>query len=123
MVTYTFYGRTFGGSSILQQDWVYYEGRAESKLKQYERDYTVTVPEGEDPVEARARAICALADVMASFDAIGSGAAGPVASIKTGEVSVSYALGSGAIDLSEKGQARALYEAARQYLDIYRGVR
>lgn len=120
MVNFQFYRGTYGGSSISQESWTYYAQKALTKLKQYTRDYVVTVPE--DSPDADKMAVCAMADIYATYDAIGSGSAGPVSSLKTGEISVSYAVNVSAIDLSEKGQARALYEAARQYLDIYRGV-
>ena len=61
-----------------------------------------------------------MADVFARFDAARQG--GPVAAASIGSVSVSYAAGAGE-DLSPAGQSRALYRAAAQYLDIYRGVR
>lgn len=120
MVNFSFYRGTYGGSSISQESWTYYEGKACDKLRQYVRDYTVKIPAGSE--DAEEKAICAMADVYATYDAIGSGSAGPVSSLKTGEISVSYAVNASAVDLSERGQARALYEAARQYLDIYRGV-
>ena len=120
MVNFQFYRGTYGGSSISQESWTYYEQKALTKLKQYTRDYVVTVPE--DSPDADKMAICAMADIFATYNAIGSGSAGPVSSLKTGEISVSYAVNAGNVDLSEKGQAKALYNAAREYLEIYRGV-
>ena len=43
-----------------------------------------------------------------------------VTSASIGSVSVSYG-NIASIDLSRSGQARELYDAARRYLDIYRG--
>ena len=45
MVNFSFYRGTYGGSSISQESWTYYEQKALTKLKQYTRDYVVTVPE------------------------------------------------------------------------------
>ena len=58
-------------------------------------------------------------EVIASISAAQSGA-GAVTSASVGSVSVSYG-GVSTLDLSPKGQARELYDAARRYLDIYRG--
>lgn len=115
MVDYDFYVNTYRGCSISEADWSVFEARAANQLAQYKRAYTVTAPE----VDSEAMAVCAMADVVAVIAAAQEGT-GAVTSASIGSVSVSYG-NSGAIDLSRKGQARELYDAARKHLDIYRG--
>lgn len=115
MVTYDFYRGTYLGSSITEQEWPALSARAQEQLNRYKRIYTVIAPEE----NAEAMAVCAMAEVIASISAAQSGA-GAVTSASIGSVSVSYGSVS-SLDLSPKGQARELYDAARRYLDIYRG--
>lgn len=115
MISYLFYTDTYRGCSISKEEWPVFEARAANQLAQYKRTYTVTAP-GED---SEALAVCAMADVVAAIAAAQSGA-GAVTSASIGSVSVSYG-NAAAVDLSQKGQSRELYAAARQYLDIYRG--
>lgn len=115
MVTYDFYKNTYLGSSITEQEWPAFAARAQDQLDRYKRIYTVVSP-GES---SEAMAVCAMAEAIASIAAAQSGA-GAVTSASIGSVSVSYG-GTSSLDLSRKGQAKELYDAARIYLDIYRG--
>ena len=115
MVTYDFYRDTYLGSSITEQEWPAFAARAQDQLNRYKRIYTVVAP-GES---SEAMAVCAIAEVIASISTAQSGA-GAVTSASIGSVSVSYG-GVSTLDLSPKGQAREMYDAARRYLDIYRG--
>lgn len=118
-VEYEFYTDTYKGSSIAETDWSDYCARAAAQLERYKRIYTVTEPEA----NAEAKAICAMADAMYSFDLAANGDGGPLASASIGSVSVSYGGFAGtAIDISAKGQAKELLRCARLYLDIYRGI-
>jgi len=69
-------------------------------------------------------AICAMADAMYGIVLAQTGMLA-VSSASIGSVSVSYGSAragtSQGVDLSEKGQAREIYNAACVYLDIYRG--
>ena len=68
-------------------------------------------------------AVCAMAEALHNVDLIVSGDAGAVQSASIGSVSTSYGSAAAtAVDVSEKGQAKALYKAACLYLDICRGV-
>lgn len=115
MIDFDFYINKYQGCSISGEDWPMFEARAAAQLAQYKRIYTVTAPEE----TSEAMAVCAMADVMAAIAAAQAGTAA-VTSASIGSVSVSYG-NAASIDLSPKGQARELYNAARQYLDIYRG--
>lgn len=115
MIDYHFYADTYRGCSISEAEWPMFEARAATQLAQYKRTYTVTAPEE----TSEAMAVCAMADVVAAIAAAQSGT-GAVTSASIGSVSVSYG-NVASLDLSRKGQARELYDAARQYLDIYRG--
>ena len=115
MIEYSFYTETYKGCSISGDDWPVFEARATDLLCQYKRRYTVIAPE----TASEAMAVCAMADVLAFIAAVQNGT-GAVQSATIGSVSVSYASSTG-VDLSRKGQARELYDAACRYLDIYRG--
>ena len=115
MVNYYFYEQTYHGCSVSQADWPAFCARAQDELNRYKRIYTVTAPEE----TSEAMAVCAMAEVVASIAAAQSGT-GAVASASMGSVSVSYG-DAAKLDLSPKGQARELYDAARRHLDIYRG--
>ena len=115
MVGYDFYINDYDGCSIPVLEFSFYAARAADQLDYYKRIYTVEVSDS----KAEKLAMCAMADVIYSIAAAQNGA-GAVSSATIGSVSVSY--GSAAsVDLSRKGQARELYEAACRYLDIYRG--
>lgn len=115
MVTHDFYKTAYLGSSITEQEWPAFAARAQDQLNRYKRIYTVVAPED----NSEAMAVCAIAEVIAAIAAAQNGA-GAVTSASIGSVSVSYG-GVSSLDLSPKGQARELYDAARRYLDIYRG--
>ena len=115
MVNYDFDVNAYRGSSITNQEWPAMSARAQDQLNHYKRIYTVVAPEE----NSEAMAVCAIAEVITSSAAAQSGA-GAVTSASIGSVSVSYG-GVSTLDLSPKGQARELYNAARRYLDIYRG--
>ena len=123
-VTFFYYSTTFRGTSFDMDEQALFESmaqRAEDQLKRYERIYTVTEPEA----NARNNAICAMAEVIHSIDLILSGEGGNISSARIGSVSVSRGniIGSqGGVDISEKGQNKALYNAACRHLNIYRGV-
>lgn len=115
MVDFDFYKQTYHGCSISEAEWPVFSARAQDELNRYKRIYTVTAPEE----TSEALAVCAMAEVVAAIAAAQSGT-GAVASASIGSVSVSYG-DAVKLDLSPKGQARELYDAARRYLDIYRG--
>ena len=115
MVDYEFYVNTYLGCSIPESEFRFYATRAKDQLDCYKRIYTVEAPSE----NAESLAVCAMADVLYAISAAQSGA-GPVSSASIGSVSVSYG-GTASLDLSRKGQARELYDAACRYLDIYRG--
>lgn len=119
MVDYEFYSSVYHGGAIPDDDWAELEARAADQLRRYKRIYTVTAPDE----QAEGMAVCAMAEALHNVDLIVSGDAGAVQSASIGSVSTSY--GSAAattVDVSEKGQAKALYRAACLYLDICRGV-
>lgn len=119
MVDYEFYSSVYHGGAIPADDWAELEARAEDQLRRYKRVYTVTAPDD----SAERMAICAMAEALHNVDMIVSGAAGAVQSASIGSVSTTYgSAASAAVDVSEKGQAKALYRAACLYLDICRGV-
>lgn len=119
MVEYTFYSVTYLGSAISVEEWGELEARAADQLRRYKRIYTVTAPDE----NAESMAICAMAEALHNVDMVVNGAAGAVQSASIGSVSTTYgSAAASAVDVSEKGQAKALYKAACLYLDIYRGV-
>ena len=117
MVTYDFYKNTYLGSSITEQEWPMLAARAQDKLSQYKRIYTVTPP-GET---SEAMAVCAMAEALAYFVAAQNGT-GAATSASIGSVSVSYGNAGNSVDVSPKAQERELYRCACQYLEINRGV-
>lgn len=117
MVTYDFYMNTYLGSSASESDWPVLAARAQDKLNQYKRNYTVTPPEE----TSEAMAVCAMVDALAYFVAAQNGTGAPV-SASIGSVSVSYGNAGNAVDVSPKAQERELYRCACQYLQINRGV-
>ncbi len=118
MVDYSFYLNEYHGHAVPAEEWDGYAARAADQLVRYKRIYTVAAPEEND----ESMAICAMAEAMHGFDLIANGEGGSVQSASIGSVSVSYgAGGSGAVDVTPKGQAKELYRCACLYLDIYRG--
>lgn len=121
MVVYKYYKSTFGGCMIPEQEWTYYEHEAQQQLKYYRRIYIVSVPEGDDADETEQSCICALAELLKVHDILLNGDSGLISNAKIGSVSISYD-NSSAIDVTEKGRKKALYETAKKYFDIYRGA-
>ena len=118
MVDYEFYSSVYHGGAIPADDWAELEARAVDQLRRYKRIYTVTAPDK----QAEGMAVCAMAEALHNVDLIVSGDAGAVQSASIGSVSTSYGSAAAtAVDVSEKGQAKALYRAACLYLDICRG--
>ena len=115
MVGYEVYVNDYLGGSIPEKEYGFFERRAQEQLELYKRIYAVEAPSA----KAEELAVCAMADVIYSIAGAQNGA-GAVSSATIGSVSVSYG-GAASVDLSRKGQARELYDAACRYLDIYRG--
>lgn len=117
MVTadFGFYADVYLGTSIPSKEFSYFARRSAEQLEKYKRVYKVTAS-GEDSEKL---AICAMADVMYTIALAQSGTLS-VSSASIGSVSVSYGSAQG-LDLSAKGQAREIYNAACVFLDIYRG--
>lgn len=107
MVDYDFYVNTYLGNAIPEQAFPAAAARAAAVLEGYGRRYRVEAP-GPDSL---AFATCAMAEVIHSY-----GNSRFVESASVGSVSVRYGnTGTGALD-------RELYNKARIYLDITRGV-
>lgn len=115
MVEYSFYLIEYMGDSIPESDFPRLARRAEEKLSQYKRVYTITAPEE----ISEAMAVCAMADALYFFETAQNGG-GAVSSASIGSVSVSYA-GGASVDMSQKAQEAELLRCAKLYLDIYRG--
>ena len=112
-VTYQFYVDTYHGGAISQEEWPAAEREARATIERYQRIYTVTEP-GES---ASQMAVCAVADALYAY---ATESANPVSSASIGSVSVSYASESKSEEA--KNRNRDCFDAASQYLDIYRGV-
>ena len=97
-----FYVNQYGGSTLSGEELPELVRRAEDRLRRYERDFRVSGDE-----RARKMALCAMAEALHKC----AGRNG-VAAATVGGVSVRY----------EKQPQKLLLDAARIYLDIYRGV-
>lgn len=115
MVDYEFYIGAYHGGSISREEWPAAEREASATLAKYKRQYSVTIP-SETP-DAESMAVCAMAEVI--YDRAAKLAAG-ISSATIGSVSTSYSAPAG-VNYSEKQHTRNVYNAARLYLDIYRG--
>ena len=116
MVSYEEYITAYHGGAISADEWAGLEARAADQLRLYQRRYTVTAPDS----TAAIMAVCAMAEALHNIDVVANGDA--VQSVAVGSVSVGYGSAvASAVDVSERGQAKALYRAASLYLDIYRG--
>ena len=104
MVDFGFYTGTYLGSKIPEKQFSSCMARAGEALAALKRRYTVTGGE-----EAQKLALCAMAEAV--YDSFRRGGA---VSASVGSVSVRYD--------GEKRLWRELYEKARIYLDICRGV-
>ena len=104
MVDHSFYTESYLGEKIPEKHFPNCMARAQEALACFDRRYTVSGTE-----EERKLALCAMAEAVWENDRRGN-----VVSATTGSVSVRY------------GEAdrrwRALYEKARIYLQICRGV-
>ncbi len=100
---YVFYKDVFLGAEILEEDWDRLAARADERLAQLERAYTVTDPTG----CGREKTVCAIAEK------IGDAENGDV-NVSIGSVSTSRK----AAELTDTGVARI----AQTYLGVYRGV-
>lgn len=113
---YDFYQNTYRGSSLTPEEFPELLARAEDKLRGYEAHYQVT-----GDTAMRAMALCAMAEVLAYYDAARNGQGG-LRYASVGTVSVS---GKGIytqVDINPKAQERELYRIAGTYLTIYRGA-
>ena len=109
-----FYRNVYGGQMAAP---AVYLQRAEEKLRQLERSYTVTeaVPDG------RKLALCAMAEAVEYFETAQNGRGG-LRYASVGAVSVSGKGIYSAVDISPAARERELYRCACLYLDIYRGA-
>ena len=113
---YGFYQNTYLGTALSETEFPEVFRRAQEQLNYYDRRYRVTGDE-----TARNMAVCAMADVIAYFQAAQNGEGG-LRYAKVGTVSVSGKGIYSAIDISPQAQERELYRAACRYLTIYRGI-
>lgn len=111
---YGFYRDRYRGSALSREEFREAAARAEEVLGVYERAYRVT-----GTPEARALAVCALAEAIAYFDAAQNGQGG-LRYARVGTVSVSGKGIYSQVDISPQAQARELYRTAGRYLDICR---
>lgn len=118
---FEFYEDTYEGTTIPEDEFSFYSLKAEAQLDKYKRIYKVS---SETEVAERF-AVCAMAEAMYGIALAQSGMLA-VSSASIGSVSVSYGSArsgtSQGMDLSARGQAREIYNAACVYLDIQRGV-
>ena len=112
---FRFYRQVYGGTALEEDAFSEASARAEDVLRGYERSYRVTGSE-----EAKAKALCAMAEAIAYFDAAQNGQGG-LRYAKVGSVSVSGKGIYSQVDISAKAQEKELYRTAGRYLQIYRG--
>ena len=112
-----FYTDIYGGTALSGQALSFALARAAEQLEAFERQFTVTetVPDG------RKKAICAMAEAMAYFEAAQNGQGG-LRYASVGTVSISGKGIYSAVDISPKAQTQELLRCARVYLELYRGV-
>ena len=103
MIDYGFYVNTYLGSAIPEKAFSGVARRAQEALSGIKRRYSVQIPDG----ISEKMALCAMAEALHKC----AGRNG-VAAATVGGVSVRY----------EKQPQKLLLDAARIYLDIYRGV-
>ena len=115
-VDFGFYRQVYGGTSLREDTFPEAAARAADVLRFYARSYRVTGAE-----EDKARAICAMADSIAYFDAAQNGEGG-LRYAKVGSVSVSGKGIYSQVDISPKAQEMELYRLAGTYLVFYRGI-
>ena len=104
MADFDFYCNTYLGSRIPEQEFPQLAAKAASVLGSYDRRYQVSGGETE-----RAMAICAMAECLHIYG-------NHRAAASAGQLSVRY-------EKPRLSLERAMLQAARIYLNIYRGVR
>ena len=112
-----FYTDIYGGTALSGQALSFALQRAAEQLAAFERSYTVT----EVVADGRKKAICAMADAMAYFEAAQNGQGG-LRYASVGTVSISGKGIYSAVDISPKAQTQELLRCAKTYLAFYRGV-
>ena len=113
---FRFYREVYLGTALEETEFPEAAARAEDLLAEFQRNYRVS-----GTPEAQAMAVCAMAEIMAYFDAAQNGQGG-LRYAKVGSVSVSGKGIYSQVDISPKAQEKELYRTACRYLDIYRGV-
>ena len=113
---FRFYREVYLGTALEEAEFPEAAARAEDLLAEFQRNYRVS-----GTPEAQAMAVCAMAEIMAYFDAAQNGQGG-LRYAKVGSVSVSGKGIYSQVDISPKAQRRELYRAAGRYLDICRAV-
>ena len=113
---YRFYRERYHGTALSREEFQEAVARAADVLCEYERNFRVAGCE-----ESRAMALCAMAEVIAYFDAAQNGQGG-LRYAKVGSVSVSGKGIYSQVDISPRSQERELYRTAGRYLTICRAV-
>ena len=113
---FKFYRQAYGGTALQEEVFLEAAARAIDVLRSYERAYRVTGSQ-----EEKAKAICAMAEAIAYFDAAQNGEGG-LRYAKVGSVSVSGKGIYSQVDISPKAQEKELYRTASRYLEICRAV-
>ena len=113
---YDFYENVYCGNGLEPDEFPEYWARAGEKLDYYCRRYRVS---GDETMFSMAR--CAMADVMAYYDAARNGQGG-LRYASVGTVSVSGKGIYSQVDVSPAAEERDLYRTAATYLDICRAV-
>lgn len=120
-VTYGYYAETYHGTAVDEADWPGYEARARARFAMLCAQFKLVAYDG-DWEGSRSNAICAMAEQLQGFDLIANGG-GAVASASIGSVSVSNAKALEMFDVTEAGQERALLGCAREYFNVFAGLR
>ena len=119
MVDYEFYKTGYMGEIIPESEYPRLIRRAEDQFARYRRIYSVSTKQG---VTEQDRALCAMAEVLFNAETVANGE-GAAQSVSVGSVSASYGnTAAQAVDVTPAGVERALFQAARLYVDIYTGV-
>lgn len=108
MIDYGFYVNTYLGSAIPEKAFSGVASQAQVALAGLKRRYTVLIPDG----ISEKMALCAMADAIHAH----AGRRNGVTSATVGGVSVRYS------DTAVGDLQKQVLNAARIYLDIYRGV-
>lgn len=119
MAEYDFYRNVYMGDAIPDAEFLRLIKRAEDKLAQYRRIYTIAA---EKDGEAEKMAICAMAEALYNAETVANGESS-IQSAAIGSVSTTYGGAiAQAVDVTPTGIERALFRAALLYIDIYTGV-